>query len=83
MAHAGGGQPNEPPLPVRGEAAVLAAPGEGTIPSVGFGDVHPTNWPHPVRAVIQPRGQILEMALQRLPVGSSRRPVYARGGVPL
>ena len=50
------------------------------LPPVGLGDVHPPNRLRSVRSALQPFGEVLEIALQRLAVVPPRLAVHARRG---
>jgi site-specific DNA recombinase len=56
---------------------------ERSQPPVGLGDVHPTHRLGPVRSLLQPMGEVLEVRLKRLAVVPPRLPVHAGRGFSL
>ena len=56
---------------------------EWPLRSVGFRDVHPSDWLCSVRSSSQARGEVFEVALQLLSVALPRCPVDSRCRVPL
>src|ERR1019366_4718028 len=56
---------------------------ERSQPPVGLGDVHPTHRLGPIRSLLQPMGEVLEIILKRLAVVPPRLAVHAGRGFSL
>jgi len=66
-----------------GDLILQRGDAQGSLPPVGFRDVHPTDRLRSVRSAVQPIGQIPEILFQFLAVGRPRHAVHPRCSVPL